>query len=88
MQTKELELGLVVAEDLDFGFEFEVALLVGGLLDGRDELENFGGGGAALVDDEIAMHVGHRGVTDGGAFEAEDPFSLASAKLVLEAERF
>ena len=78
--------GEVLADDLDFGFEVDAAFATGGLADAGDEFEDLGGGGAAFVDDEVAVDRGDLGWADGGFFEAEflDEFTGGASGWVFE----
>lgn len=66
-----LEGEFVFAEDFDFGFEFDVALVKGARFGEFDEFDDVGGFGFAEVAEEIAVDVGDGGVADLVTFESE-----------------
>lgn len=63
--------GLVFAYDFHFRLQSDAAFMKGGVFDLGHEVEDFAGGGAALVDDEVGVDVADDGFADAAAFEGE-----------------
>ena len=66
---------------VDFGFEGEAELLVDAGLGHANEVIDILGGGAAEIDDEIAVFGGNLGVADDMAFETDLFYQPASGLL-------
>src|SRR5260221_3805013 len=76
----------LLADDLHFGLEFDAALAERGFLDLVDDGQHIRRGGAAIIDDEIAVDLGDLGTADARALEAQlvDEFARGALLGVLE----
>ena len=71
MRGHPSETQIVFPQDLDFGFEDDVAFLACFGLDLVDQSENLAGIRPAAIDDEVSMFLGDLGGTNHATFEAD-----------------